>query len=350
MRNHFAVACKAKTTPPAKAKPPVKVPPPRRNRKSVHTVEDSDSDEYVASVDVKERVCAVEDRYRKDKLFATMELNDQQVQFQLDSGATVNILPVETFKQLYGEDSVPLLDNAEVTLIMYNKTEEKPLGKKRVRVVNPKNGKKYSVEFVVVKGKCKPLLGLRASEQMNLISVINENILTVQTQASLQDTAIASYTLTKECILKEFADVFDGDGKLEGDLHLEIDPTVPPVQLPTRKVPIAIKEKLREELDRLETRNIVTPVTVPTAWISATVVTMKKNGNIRLCVDPKPLNLALKRNHYPLPTIEDVLPDLSNARCFTVLDAKKTGFGTLPSTKKAVMQLRLVLPGGGIDG
>ena len=64
------------------------------------------------------------------------------------------------------------------------------------------------------------------------------------------------------------------------------------------------------------------PVNVPTAWISATLVTMKKNGNIRLCIDPKPLNEALKRNHYPLPTIEDVLPALSNERCFTVLDAK----------------------------
>ena len=59
-----------------------------------------------------------------------MVLNDQEVQFQLDSGATVNIIPEETFKQLYGKDSVPLLDNAEVTLIMYNKTEEKPLGRK----------------------------------------------------------------------------------------------------------------------------------------------------------------------------------------------------------------------------
>jgi len=311
MRNHFAVACKAKT--PAKAKPPVKFPPSRHNRKPVYAVEDSDSDEYVASVDVKERVCAVDGQYRKNKLFATMVLNGQQVQFQLDSGATVNILPEETFKQLYGEDGVSLLDDAEVTLIRYNKTEEKPLGKKRVRVVNPKNGKKYSVEFVVVKGNCKPLLGLRASEQMNLISVINENILSVQTQVPLQDEARDLPTITREYILKEFADVFHGDGKLEGDLHLEIDPTVPPVQLPTRKVPIAIKEKLREELDRLEARNIVTPVNVPTAWISATVVTVKKNGNIRLCVDPKPLNLALKRNHYPLPTIEDVLPNLSNA-------------------------------------
>ena len=124
--------------------------------------------------------------------------------------------------------SVPLLDNAEVTLIMYNKTEEKPLGKKRVRVVNPKNGKKYSMEFEVVKGNCKLLLGLRASEQINLISVINENILSVQTQASLQDKARHLPTLTKEYVLKVFADVFNGDGKLEGDLHLEIDPTIPP--------------------------------------------------------------------------------------------------------------------------
>ena len=39
-------------------------------------------------------------------------------------------------------------------------------------------------------------------------------------------------------------------------------------------------------------------------------------------MDPKPFNQALKCNHYPLPTIKDVLPELSNARCFTVLDAK----------------------------
>ena len=89
---------------------------------------------------------------------------------------------------------------------------------------------------------------------------------------------------------------------------------MPPVQLPTRKVPIAIKEKLKEEIDRLEGLNIITPVNVPTSWISATVVTLKKNGNVHLCVDTKPLNQALKCNHYPLPTIEDVLPELSYAR------------------------------------
>ena len=108
-------------------------------------------------------------------------------------------------------------------------------------------------------------------------------------------------------------------------------------------------KKLKEEIDRLEGLNIITPVNVPTSWISATVVTLKKNGNVRLCVDPKPLNQALKRNHYPLPTIEDVFPELSNARCFTVLDAKM-GFGMCPWTRKVAMQLHLALRGEDTDG
>lgn len=67
---------------------------------------------------------------------------------------------------------------------------------------------------------------------------------------------------------------------------------------------------------------MIQKVDTPTEWISAVVVTTKKNGKVRLCIDPKPLNEALRRNHYPLPTIDDVLPLLSKARVFTVLHAK----------------------------
>lgn len=48
--------------------------------------------------------------------------------------------------------------------------------------MNPRNGRKYSVEFVVVKGKGKPLLGLRASEQMQLISVVRQNVMAIQSE------------------------------------------------------------------------------------------------------------------------------------------------------------------------
>ena len=49
---------------------------------------------------------------------------------------------------------------------------------------------------------------------------------------------------------------------------------------------------------------------------------MKSNGKIRLCIDPKPLNQALKRNHYPLPVIDDLLPELSKAKVFSAVNAK----------------------------
>jgi len=67
---------------------------------------------------------------------------------------------------------------------------------------------------------------------------------------------------------------------------------------------------------------VIWKVDTPTNWISTLVVATKKNGKVRLCIDPKPLNEALDRYHYPLPTIGDVLPLLSKARVFTVLDTK----------------------------
>ena len=68
--------------------------------------------------------------------------------------------------------------------------------------------------------------------------------------------------------------------------------------------------------------NIITPVDTPTDWISSLVVVAKSDKTVRLCIDPKPLNRALKRNDYAMPTIEDALPELQGARYFTHLDAK----------------------------
>ena len=41
-----------------------------------------------------------------------------------------------------------------------------------------------------------------------------------------------------------------------------------------------------------------------------------------MCINQKDLNKAIKRPHYKLPTI-DILPKLTNAKVFSVLDAQK---------------------------
>ncbi|PFX34507.1 Uncharacterized protein K02A2.6 [Stylophora pistillata] len=84
-----------------------------------------------------------------------------------------------------------------------------------------------------------------------------------------------------------------------------------------------VKDNKKKQLTKgTQSIGVIQKVDTPTSWISALVVTAKKNGKVRLCIDPKPLNEDLHRNHYPLPTIDDVLPLLSKALVFTVLVAK----------------------------
>ena len=70
---------------------------------------------------------------------------------------------------------------------------------------------------------------------------------------------------------------------------------------------------------------IISPVTKPTPWINSMVVVPKKNGTLRICLDPRDLNRYIQREHYQLPTIEDIATWLDKAKVFTVLDVR-SGF------------------------
>ena len=70
---------------------------------------------------------------------------------------------------------------------------------------------------------------------------------------------------------------------------------------------------------------IIRPVSTPTSWISSLVIVAKANGKLRLCIDPKDLNTAIRREIYHLPTIEEIATRLKGAKYFTVLDVR-SGF------------------------
>ena len=52
---------------------------------------------------------------------------------------------------------------------------------------------------------------------------------------------------------------------------------------------------------------------------------VKPNGNLRICIDPRDLNKAVKRDYYPMSTIDDIVTRMPNAKVFSVLDAS-SGF------------------------
>ena len=66
----------------------------------------------------------------------------------------------------------------------------------------------------------------------------------------------------------------------------------------------------------------------PTEWVNSLVVVQKPNGAVRLCIDPRYLNTAMKRSHYPIKTVDEVASRLQGANTFSILDAK-SGFWQL---------------------
>ena len=96
---------------------------------------------------------------------------------------------------------------------------------------------------------------------------------------------------------------------------------VTPVVHPPRQIPYMLRDKVKAELDRMERMGIITKVEQPTKWVSPIVVVKKPNGDVRICLDPVDLNKAVKREHYPLRTMEDVGATLSDVRVFPTLDA-----------------------------
>lgn len=123
------------------------------------------------------------------------------------------------------------------------------------------------------------ILGRQACVQLNLVKKIHT--------AAQRDPP-----RTKEELLQRYASVFKGLGQFPGEHQIHVDPKVPPVVHGCRKIPFAVWDRLKETLDIQEQRSVCRKVTKPTPWVSSLVITEKKNGTLRVCLDPRDLNRA----------------------------------------------------------
>ena len=275
-------------------------------REKVHSVSQdsdfSDSDSEVAVVKTLD-VVVNGVRSRKDKpIYCEMRINSKSVTLQVDCGATVCIIP----KSHIGDNHI---QSSNISLEMWNKAKMNALGTCKLLVENPKTLMKYMVKFVVVEEELTPLLSRKAAEKMNLITVnydLFENVSSVVDNTDIFDG---------------FPDIFNGDvGTFPGSVRLTLKPDAEPILRPPKRLPIELKEPVKLELDRLVDIGVLAPVDEPTDWVNQMAIATKKDGSLRICIDPRSLNLALKREHYQLPVLDDILPHLAKAKVFSKVD------------------------------
>ena len=160
------------------------------------------------------------------------------------------------------------------------------------------------------------LLGLPAIKRLHLLSVLYN---------------LECYSIT--AIKQEFPSLFTGLGTLQGDYEIQVKQDAQPFSLGTaRNIPIPLCDKVKQELDAMEAQGVISKIQQPTPWCTGMVVV--KNRGVRICIDLKPLNRCVLREHHPLPKVYDILGQLTGATVFSKLDAN-SGFWQVPLAEKS---------------
>ena len=123
-------------------------------------------------------------------------------------------------------------------------------------------------------------------------------------------------------IIEGYIDVLGEEiGCLPEEYAMEIDETMTPATQDPHSLPAVIRDQLKRKLDHLERYETIVQETEPTNWLNSLVCVRKKNGRIRICIDPTELNKAIHCEHYPMNSFEDVASRLCGNKYFTTIDA-----------------------------
>ena len=272
-----------------------------KSSKQVHRVNDDSEEDDISVMTVNEVVNTIE---TSEKWRTNLSIGNSEVNFKIDTGADVTVIPEEVFRQcnlgklhytskrLFGADHKGLC-------VIGTIRDTLSLGEKCV-----------TEDIYVVKGLKEPLLGQPAIQKLNLLARINE----IQSQ---------SY---EESIKAKYPQLFHGLGELEGEYEIKLKSDAQPFAIMTpRRVPLPMKSKVKEELARMEKLGVIRKVDKPTNWCAGMVTVPKPNGKIRICVDLTKLNENVCRETYPLPKIEALLGEIGESTVFTKIDAN-SGF------------------------
>ena len=233
---------------------------------------------FVAKCPVKTKVSAVQERFYLsvagvsggDREMVTLTVfkdaksaTGYEIAFLMDTGAQCNLLPVDVYKQVSGDQHLNFLYSRGKSALILANGEEHPIDGKATLFASRK-GQKRQIEVNVVRGGgYEPILSKQTMLDMNLIQILDSDHLSV-------------VKIDSDPLLDEYADVFEGLGKLAGQYEITVDETIKPVVHPPRRLPVAIVERVQRKLEEMTTDGIIEQVNQPTDWVSSMLVVSKR--------------------------------------------------------------------------
>ena len=159
--------------------------------------------------------------------------------------------------------------------------------------------------------------------------------------STLGKTCYRSFDVVNEeddvtAIKQRYPKLFQGLGKLAGKYKIRLKEDAKPIALSApRRIAVPLLPKVKKELQRMESLGVITGI----------VVVPKSNDQVRICVDLTQLNESVYQERHVLPTVEQLLAQISGACYFSKLDAN-SGFWQVPLDKESSPLTTFVTPFG----
>ena len=231
-------------------------------------------------------------------------------------------------------------------------------------VMSSKNAKKLKLKTLPTKMKIKPY-GSRPQKCQSVyvgtimfgenvttaeIYVVDKNVETLLSGPVCEELGILTFTKMantrrtrkeekdeeKNKLMKEFPEIFNGKiGELKNhEVNFHVNKNMTPVVQPKRPIPFHLQSRLDTELRKMEEEDIIEEHHGPVTWLSNLVLAPKDDGAIRVTVDLRNANKAIKPTHIPIPRPEEVRANLSGYTTFSKIDLR-SAFHQLVLGKKS---------------
>ena len=258
-----------------------------------------------------------------------------------DTGANGSILPTRCLLQMYPneEDRRAVIQPSSATLTAVNGTTMKQHGTLKMPV-RFDDSAWIDCQFFICDTDGPAILSCDVTEKVGIVKVSNSRHIATVTQQKLPTDVPIPDRSTLQSL---YPDRFEGIGNLPGNYAIELKPNAEPVVAPPRKYPIQLKEEICKKLSEMQQMGVITKCDddESSEWVNQLAFSRKANGDLRICLDPKHLNAAMKRTHYKTPTIDEISHKLAGSTIFSKLDAKNGYWGihlTEESSKMCTFQ------------
>ncbi|XP_043245887.1 uncharacterized protein K02A2.6-like isoform X1 [Amphibalanus amphitrite] len=217
-----------------------------------------------------------------------------QVQMLVDTGSGVSLIPSSLYQEQFAH--VPL-QMSSIRLQGYG-GHLLPVRGMMTATVSSDRGCSTEGTLFVVESHSVPLLG-RDLQQLLSVTVKDGNVV---------------------CAVEgEDAEVLPA---IHGFVHrVKVKEGATPVRQKLRPLPLSVRGEVKEHLEKLEKQDVIERVD-SSPWVSPVVVTRRRTGGIRLCLDLKEVNKSIISSKHPLPDMQEMLDKLRGARVFSSLDMK----------------------------